>query len=520
MAIKHYTGRLYGSSKVSDFDYDDEIFEIYSVEIFNKDALVYKFPKGSENMDLVVSLPKGVYSTAYMFSDRQCEGRQCEGFEPSICRSLSLVNFNTYDVDCMSHMFDTLITRVLNLGNKFFIGNVYDMSWMFSGIVTEKPIDLGKYFDTSSVEDMSYMFSGAVLRKGFSLGNRFHTGNVISMEGMFYGVTSHRDFTLGNNFDTRNVITMEEMFNQYDEAERMHPNDIMCVIDEEEQEGISASIEEENLDWYTPLLGDKFDTSSVKRMGKMFNFCRKFPENFTLGDKFDTSSVVDMSLMFCSASLPRGFVFGNKFKVPDMPKKQVYVYEGYKGMLSWYTIYPESDLSLFINSGCDLGILFGCVEFSDDYIFPDWFDFDSYFKEISHEKRGDNEVRLHYKNKGCIVSPEILEMILSKDAKVAHDCKRDLLKLLKKGKRIDSIKFTLLESGYDSTVIDYSMNEIIEKLSDSCKAETRALLAIKSNNYSELTISEAQAKLMAKGYPEIVVLRTIMAYIGDQYLTL
>ncbi len=168
----------------------------------------------------------------------------------------------------------------------------------------------------------------------------------------------------------------------------------------------------------------------------------------------------------------------------------------------------------------DGALLFGCVEFSDDYIFPDWFDFDSYFKEISHEKRGDNEVRLYYKNKYCTVSPEILEMILSKDAKVAHDCKRDLLKLLKKGKRIDSVKLALLESGYDSTVIDYSMHEVIEKLSDSRKTETRALLAIKSNNYSELTISEAQAKLMAKGYPEIVVLRTIMAYIGDQYLTL
>ena len=515
MAIKHYTGRLYGSSKVSDFDYDDEIFEIYSVEIFNKDALVYKFPKGSENMDLVVSLPKGVYSTAYMFSDRQCEG-----FEPSICRSLSLVNFNTYDVDCMSHMFDTLITRVLNLGNKFFIGNVYDMSWMFSGVVTEKPIDLGKYFDTSSVEDMSYMFSGAVLRKGFSLGNRFHTGNVISMEGMFYGVTSHRDFTLGNNFDTRNVITMEEMFNQYDEAERMHPNDIMCVIDEEEQEGISASIEEENLDWYTPLLGDKFDTSSVKRMCKMFNFCCKFPENFTLGDKFDTSNVVMMTGMFYRAKLSRNFTFGSRFKIPPMVSEPWLCEDGYYSMLYGYKIYPDSDLSLFINSGCDLGVLFCDVEFSDDYVFPDWFDFSSYPKERENGKMDYEEVCLNYKNKYCYVPSKILEMLLCKDAKVAHDCKRDLLKLLKKGKRIDSVKFTLLESGYDSTVIDYSMNEVIEKLSDSCKAETRALLAIKSNNYSELTISEAQAKLIAKGYPEIVVLRTIMAYIGDQYLTL
>lgn len=511
MAIKHYTGKLYGSERVSDFDYDDEIFEIRSVAWNSGESLIYKFPKGSKSMDLVVSLPKGVYSTAFMFSNHPYRGT---------CRSLSLVDFNTYDVDCMRNMFDRLVTRVLNLGNKFFTGNVHDMSWMFAGVVTEKPIDLGKYFDTSSVEDMSYMFSGAVLRKGFSLGNRFHTGNVTDMQGMFYGVISHRDFTLGNNFDTRNVTTMEEMFDQYDEAERSDPYDIMWVIDKEEQDDISASIEEENLDWYTPLLGDKFDTSKVKDMSKMFNCCSKFPENFTLGAKFDTSSVVVMTGMFYEAKLPRNFTFDSRFKIPPMVIAAEYCEDGYLGMLSGYKIYPDSDLSLFINSGCDLGMLFDNVEFSADYVFPDWFDFSSYPKKIENVKDGYEEVCLYYRNKHCYIPSKILEMLLSKDAKIAHDCKRDLLKLLKEGKRIDSIKPILLESEYDSTVIDYSMHEVIEKLSDSCKTETRALLAIKSNNYSELTISEAQAKLMAKGYPEIVVLRTIMSYIGDQYLTL
>ena len=69
MAIRHYTGKLYGSEKVSDFDYDDKEFYLRSFKDKSAKALIYRFPKGSENMDLRVSLPKGVYSTAYMFSD-------------------------------------------------------------------------------------------------------------------------------------------------------------------------------------------------------------------------------------------------------------------------------------------------------------------------------------------------------------------------------------------------------------------------------------------------------------------
>lgn len=538
MAIKHYTGKLYGSRKVSDFDYDDEIFEIHSFWLKSnkdKDALVYKFPKGSKSMDLVVSLPKGVYSTAFMFSNRPYRGT---------CKSLSLVDFNTYDVDCMDFMFDMLTTRVLNLGNKFFTGNVHSMSWMFSGVVTEKPIDLGKYFDTSSVEDMSYMFSGAVLRKGFSLGNRFHTGNVTDMQGMFYGVISHRDFTLGTNFDTRNVITMEEMFDQYDEAERRNPYDIMCVIDEEEQEGISASIKEENLDWYTPLLGDKFDTSNVKCMDKMFNYCCKFPENFTLGAKFDTSNVVMMTGMFCNAKLPRNFIFGSRFKIPPMVSDPEDCEDAYLGMLSGYKIYPDSDLSLFINSGCDLGVLFCDVEFSDDYVFPDWFDFSSYPKERENGKIGCEEVCLNYKNKYCYTPSKILEMLLCKDAKVAHDCKREeqkrkinlekqckkeLLKLLKEGKTISEARQSLVSSkdgsGYSQhdfeEILDSAIIFISEALTRNCNTDISNLLSFKSNDkYSKYTIGEVRGKLLAKGYPKEIVYECILNYIGDQYLTL
>ena len=64
------------------------------------------------------------------------------------------------------------------------------------------------------------------------------------------------------------------------------------------------------------------------------------------------------------------------------------------------------------------------------------------------------------------------------------------------------------------------MDEVINKLSDGCRTDVKTLLAIKSDKYSGLTISEARAKLLAKGYPEIVVLRCICDYIGDQYLSL
>ena len=124
----------------------------------------------------------------------------------------------------------------------------------------------------------------------------------------------------------------------------------------------------------------EIDTSDVVSMAGMFGNS-ELPEGFTLGDKFDTSSVVVMTGMLYEAKLPRNFTFGSRFKIPPMVSAAEYCEDGYLGMLSGYKIYPDSDLSLFINSGCDLGMLFDNVEFSADYVFPDWFDFSSYPKK-------------------------------------------------------------------------------------------------------------------------------------------
>lgn len=189
-------------------------------------------------------------------------------------------------------------------------------------------------------------------------------------------------------------------------------------------------------------------------------------------------------------------------------------------MLSGYEIHPDSDLSFlsnFINSGCNICRLFEDVTFSEDYVFPDWFDFDSYPKEM---QGFEDHVILRYKKDHCCIPSEIFEMLLIKDAKVAHDCKRDLLELLKGGKRIDQARSVLIGKGYSGIVVDYSMGEVVSKLSDRCRTDVKTLLAIKSDKYSGLTISEARNKLLAKGYPEIVVLRCICDYIGDQYLSL
>lgn len=484
MAIRHYTGKLRGSEKVSDFDYDDKEFYLRTFKGDSAKALIYRFPKGSENMDLRVSLPKGVYSTAYMFTD-SC-AFCCNDCGSNVCRSLSLVDFDTSEVDCMSYMFCGLTTRSLNLGSKFFTGNVRDMSYMFGDVITEKPIDLGTHFNTTNVLNMRGMFYGAVLRKGFSLGDEFYTDNVKDMSCMFYGVTLHRDFTLGDNFDTSNVTNMECMFDQHEE-ERTDPRDIDLVVDEEEMECVLKTLEEEDLGYYAPLLGDKFDTSRVENMFGMFANV-KFPKNFT---------------------------FGNKFKLPPTNDNDCY-----DSMLLGYEIHPDSDLSFlsnFINSGCNICRLFREVTFSEDYVFPDWFDFDNYSKEV---EGFEDHVVLRYKKDHCCIPLEIFEMLLIKDAKVANDCKRDLSELLKGGKNIGQARSVLLGKGYSGIVVDYSMDEVVIQLSDRCRTDVKTLLAIKSDKYSGLTISEARDKLLAKGYPEIVVLRCICDYIGDQYLSL
>ena len=111
---------------------------------------------------------------------------------------------------------------------------------------------------------------------------------------MFASAIVPEGFTLGDKFDTSNVKDMRNMFDY-------------CAL-------------------YKDLLGDKFDTSNVMDMRNMFSHC-VIPEGFTLGDKFDTSKVINMDGMFTNCEFPEGI------SEKSLLSKQKYLNNVYKTTL-------------------------------------------------------------------------------------------------------------------------------------------------------------------------------------------
>ncbi len=151
-----------------------------------------------------------------------------------------------------------------------------DCSSAFSHYDTFGGIELvmGK-IDTSEVTDMSNMFQYCIVGDVLDLSS-FDTSNVTNMSGMFNGCKnsspyydndneepSHFSIVFGDKFDTSKVEDMSKMFSE-------------------------AMVSELDL--------RKFDTSSVTTMAGMFYNCSAASIDVS---SFDTSKVEDMSEMFC-----------------------------------------------------------------------------------------------------------------------------------------------------------------------------------------------------------------------------
>lgn len=260
--MKHFRGYLGNSYLISDFDYDENVFEIKnSDELFDVD-----FPVKHEKVlhyigkddNCVVDLPSGCYSTCGMF------------YWVFMRDGFKLGKFDTSHVDDMSYMYANSIIPdgfVLDLNTS----SVVTMAGMFDCCAIGDGAKFGSKFDTSSVRDMKGMFYHAKLPAGFTLGSGFNTGNVLDMSSMFETCAILGGFSLGDNFDTREVRVMRSMFYR-------------C--------NLPAGF----------TLGSKFTLDKVGDASRMFNHCM-FNADFTTGDQFDVSRVLCKDNIFTDSGV-------------------------------------------------------------------------------------------------------------------------------------------------------------------------------------------------------------------------
>jgi hypothetical protein len=122
-----------------------------------------------------------------------------------------------FDVTCKSAYFDSTLgwffcysslEEIIGLEN-LNIGNVINMSFMFSGCSALTALDLSS-FDTTQVSNMSSMFSGCSALTALDLSS-FKTTSVRSMSSMFQGCSSLKALDL-SSFNGSTVENLQNMF--------------------------------------------------------------------------------------------------------------------------------------------------------------------------------------------------------------------------------------------------------------------------------------------------------------------
>ena len=220
----------------------------------------------------------------------------------------------------------------------------------------------------------------------------------------------------------------------------------------------------------------------------MFFGFNNFPSNFTLGGNFDTRCVKRMDFMFYEAELPEGFSLGYNFDTSNV--------ESMENIFN-FTRFPESFiLCEKFNIENVLCIDDSMFEFSD---LPQWVTADRY----------DNA--------------EVIEELKYKNPRIT-ECTKLLVNLFKENKTVLEAKEKILKEHPEITrnIIDYvsKVSKVVyNKLSIDCLEIVPSLFSIKGNEQqSRYTVGDVCNELLKRGFPEEIVMKSIVNYLEDQVL--
>ena len=165
----------------------------------------HKFNKKGK-YTIIYIFQKNIAKTNYMFSG-------C-----SSLTNINLSNFNTNNVNNMSHMFFGCI----------FKNKITKTNYMFNGCSSLSNINLSN-FNTNNVNNMSDMFSGCSSLTNINLSN-FNTNNVNNMSYMFDGCSSLTNINL-TNFNINNVNEKIKLDNKANKSIEFLKGCIKCFAD-------------------------------------------------------------------------------------------------------------------------------------------------------------------------------------------------------------------------------------------------------------------------------------------------
>lgn len=183
---------------------------------------------------------------------------------------------------------------------KLYIGGINgvvantDSSYALCNFNVLTDIFFNDNYDTKYVTTMRSMFSEDWKLENIDI-NVFNTSNVTNMYLMFCRCKVLKKLDL-SNFDTKNVVNMQNMFIGCAELNNLN----LLSFDTSKVKDMSSMFSSENWTSSTKIgnivFGEKFNTSNVTTMSKMFYHCTELTK-LDLSN-FNTSNVTTMASMF------------------------------------------------------------------------------------------------------------------------------------------------------------------------------------------------------------------------------
>ena len=224
-------------------------------------------------------------------------------FGKTVFTKLDLNNWNTSNVEDMSHLFEGSSGLTELKIDKWDTSKVKNMIGMFTGLWNIKELNISNW-NTSNVEDMSGMFSHLHDLLKLDL-NKWNTSKVKNMPNMFWKTESLTTLNI-TNWDTSNVENMSQMFSETNLTE-LNISDWNISKVESMDSMFANSLNIKKLD-----LG-RWNTSNVDNMNNIF----QGTSSLTYLDlsNWNTTKVSDNDnpYMFLEAKTLTHLKIGNKF---------------------------------------------------------------------------------------------------------------------------------------------------------------------------------------------------------------
>ena len=288
--------------------------------------------------------------------------------------------------------------------------------------------------------------------------------------------------------------------------------------------------------------GDLFDTTSLKSAVGMF-INVSFGEGFYFGSNFSLMHLENAKKMFYASNIRKGINFGSKFNTSSLVNadsmfSNVYCYGDLPLGDGFVDTFLKSAKKMFKGAYIEGDLILKGFTFPRLKFAESMFESCHVGGDLILGKNNDlpEDIKtfcmftgINVNGKQLECAPNYIKMLdrLGHGKSIKQENLEDCMKLFKsefsRGYSIDGVMKYLIYSGdckYNQEIVIMAGKKLKEVLSEKCNKELSNLFVIKDGkSASDMSVSQVAIVLENRGYPEDIINKCIVEYLGNQHVS-